>query len=645
MNKQTKYKFKSETSQLLDIMINSLYSNKEIFLRELISNASDALDKLRLEYLYKNKDLYDDSIKEELYIKILFDIDNCLLTIRDNGIGIKYEEAIKQLGTIAKSGTKEFLNRIKKNNVLTNHELIGNFGVGFYSCFIVANKVTVYSRSACVKEEEGILWESEGKDNYNITYKSKNTFGTDVIIQLKPSEKQLLEVNHLTYLITKYSNFIKFPIYLNLYNKDKNTLEFKKLNDGNIFWEKDKKDIKDIEYKEFYNKISENPAKPLAWAHHKVEGKVNYIILLYIPQYNKQNFSISVEHIRKPKIKLYIKNIFVNDNLDYLLPNYLQFIEGLVDAEDLPLNVTREILQNSPLINSIKNNLVNKVIGMLENLSVNNPILYAQFWETLGIFLKEGIIEDKVNQERLISLLRFKSSKSDKNIISLEEYIKNMNSLQDKIYYLSGINYNIVHNNPNLEIFINHNIEVLYLYDRIDEWVINYIKNYKGKKLQSLSNLDDKLIIEELKLNKQNHFTTTQNIQLKPLIVKIENIFMKYKYNNIQINKIEFTNLLINSASSLVSSNKNNITTNMYKLLAETGHDTQPFYYIFRLNINHPIIKYLINKHNSLDQNTLNEWITLLFEQALLTEQGYLDKYNDFITRINKLLTFNILIV
>ncbi|BAC24673.1 htpG [Wigglesworthia glossinidia endosymbiont of Glossina brevipalpis] len=635
MQKKETLEFQSEVKQLLNLMIHSLYSNKEIFLRELISNASDALDKLRF------LSISDEKIKikqNKLCIFIDYDKNKKSITIQDNGIGMSKKEVIENLGTIAKSGTKSFIKSIEKSNSEKNNQLIGKFGVGFYSVFIVSEKVLVLTRSFKENEKNGVLWESSGKGEYTISNIIKKDVGTEITIFLKESEKEFCDELNIKNIVLKYSNHINFPIKLKtkitkdnkiLTPEEKKSYTWKQINTGKSLWSKKKSEIKDIEYKEFYKNFFNDNYDPLIWSHNHVEGKQEYVSLLYIPR--KASWDIwNREH--KHGLKLYVKKVFIMDQSSEFIPNYLRFIKGIIDSNDLPLNVSREILQNNENIYKIKINLTKKALLMLENLSKNHPDEYKLFWKEFGLILKEGPSEDIKNYENVIKLFRFSSTyiNSENQEVSLEDYVKRMQSGQNKIFYITSDNYLSAKNNPHLEKLKEKKIEVLLLFDRIDEWMMNYMTEFKKIKFQSISKYSSYL---------ENIFKDENNDQ-KNTEQKLSTIILRIKsYLKDRVKDVRFTSKLTNSPST-VTTDENDITTQMSKLLISTGQESPEIKYIFELNANHPIIKHVFNIE---DKNIFNNWIELLFEESILSERGNLDDPNKFIHRINNLLLSNII--
>ncbi|CAL4043715.1 Chaperone protein HtpG [Buchnera aphidicola (Anoecia corni)] len=638
MNNQEKttYSFKSETKELMQLMIHSLYSNKEIFLRELISNASDAIDKLR----YFNLSSSVDHKNDQFEIKILIDTINNQLTIIDNGIGMNKKELIENLGTIAKSGTKHFLKSLKKEKLKENN-LIGKFGVGFYSSFIVSKKVLVHTKSAIDSNSEGLLWESLGSGDYSIKHLKKETAGTSITLQLKEKEKEFLEEWKIKNTVNKYSDHINVPILLKIEKKEekeekeekekkgkkeeKENNTWKQINQAQALWTKQQSKISDLEYINFYKHLTNDSQDPLVWSHNKVEGEKEYISLLYVPKiapwdlWNRDN---------KKGLKLYVKRVFIMDDAEQFLPNYLRFVRGLIDSNDLPLNISREILQNNHIINSLKKAITKRILKLLNNMLDKHKEKYIEFWNQFGPILKEGPAEDPINKETISKLLLFSSinNKSKKQTVLLKDYVDNMPSHQEKIYFITAESYEAAINSPLLEVFKKKSIDVLLLSERIDEWMMNYLNEFENKKFQSVSKSDDSLnkLFSE---NKNN--TSTVEKKFTSFIQDIKKILGN------KVEDVRITHRLTNSPSVLLT-NENEMSTQMAKLFLSAGQKVPPVKYILEINPKHKLIK----KISAIqDTEELNEWVKLLFEQALLIERGNLKNPNGFISRMNKFLT------
>ncbi|WP_343182973.1 molecular chaperone HtpG [Buchnera aphidicola (Neophyllaphis podocarpi)] len=615
------YKFKSEVKQLLNLMINSLYSNKEIFMRELISNASDAIDKLRFKIISEPK-IYKNS--NENKIRIYANKDNKTLIIKDNGIGMSYDEVIENLGTIAKSGTKSFIKSLESNKD-NNNQLIGKFGVGFYSSFIVSKKVQVKTRSAKLKKEEGVCWESKGEGEYSIHKIIKEDIGTEIILSIKKENIEFLDTWKIQSIIHKYSDHISIPVELQILDEKNKDPYWKQINQATALWTKEKSNISEKEYQEFYKYISKDSNTPIYWTHNKVEGNQEYINLLYIPSkapwdiWNREN---------KHGLKLYVKRVYIMDDAEQFLPNYLRFIKGLIDSNDLPLNISREILQDSSLINKLKKSLTNRSLKMLETLSIKDKKKYEIFWKEFGLVLKEGIAEDLNNKDKIAKLIRFTSIKNKSNTqnLSLDDYINNMIKNQEKIYFITADSYNSAINSPHLEFFKKESIDVLLLSDKIDEWMMSYLTEYKGKKFQSVSKKDESL--KKILDIKENKKIEKVNFKMSKFLENAKKILGD------KVKDVSFTDRLIKVPSIVITDN-DQISTQMAKLFASAGQKVPEIKYIFQINPNHFLIKEIIEINN---EENLSEWINLLLEQALFIEKGALNDPNKFINRTNKLM-------
>ncbi|QCI26893.1 molecular chaperone HtpG [Buchnera aphidicola (Thelaxes californica)] len=618
MNTKTKeiYNFQSETKEILKLMIHSLYSNKEIFLRELIANASDALDKIRfLSITNSNLNIYNTNLS----ITIECNKKEKTIIISDNGIGMNKKEVIENLGTIAKSGTKNFLSSLNKNND-NKTNLIGQFGVGFYSSFIVADHVTVHTRSVHNSPKEGILWQSHGTGEYSIEYKEKKEVGTSVILKLKEQNQEFLDHWRLKNIIQKYSEYINFSINI---KNEKNELE--QINKTQALWTHKRTEIKEKQYIEFYKNFTKTSEDPLLWIHNHVEGNQTYILLLYIPS---KLSSLPWNQDKKNGIKLYIQKIFIMDGLETLLPNYLRFIKGIVDCNDLPLNISREILQNNKIIEILKKSITKKILNVLEKISVTDQKKYTTFWKNFGTIFKEGPAEDINNRITILKLLRFHSIQhhNEEQYISLENYKKNMVPEQKNIYFITGDNYISASNSPHLEIFKKNNIDVLILSDKVDEWMVNYLIDFEGIKFQSVTKHD-----QNLNLLFKNHDNKEEiPIEIKQLIEKIKNILKN------EIKDVQPTYKLTDTPAVLVP-DTNEMSTQMAKLFIAVGQKVPPIKYILEINPKH----FLIKKMSKMtDEKEITLWIQMLFDQTVLIEKGSVDNPNAFIARINHILNF-----
>lgn len=616
--KQQTMGFQTEVKQMLNLVIHSLYSNKEIFLRELISNASDALDKLRFLAL-ADASLYEKD--SDLRITIEFNEKLKTITIKDNGIGLNWDEAVENLGTIAKSGTKEFLSHMTGEAAKDSH-LIGQFGVGFYSSFIVADKVTLKSRRAGLKAEDGIVWESSGDGEFTIAQGKRAERGTEVTLHLKKEDDEFLSDWRLRQIISKYSDHICWPIEMKKISEDdKESKDFETVNKATALWTLQKSEISDEEYKELYKHISHDYQDPLVWSHNHVEGKQDYISLLYIPAHAP--FDLWQQEM-KHGLKLYVKRVFIMDDAVQFLPRYLRFVKGIVDANDLPLNVSREILQDNKLVDAIKSACTKRVLSMLEKLSNQDPDKYQEFWSEFGLAMKEGPIEDFANKEAIAKLLRFATTTSDseKQTVKLTDYVSRMKEGQDKIYYITASSYNAAKNSPHLEIFRKKGIEVLLLSDRVDEWLVGYLSEFDGKKLQSISKGKIDFDVEEDAKIKEDEKT------LEPMLKQIKDVLGD------KIKEVQFTNRLTTSPACVVASEED-MGMEMQRILQAAGQPVQLSKPVFEINPEHALIKRL---HDISDDSHFAEWVVMLFEQAVLAEGGQLDNPADFVNRVNKLL-------
>lgn len=617
--------FQSEVKQLLQLMIHSLYSNKEIFLRELISNASDAADKLRFKAL-SNPALYEGD--GELRVRVSFDADKGTLTISDNGIGMTREQVIDHLGTIAKSGTKEFLTALGQDQA-KDSQLIGQFGVGFYSAFIVADKVTVKTRAAGEAMDKGVLWESAGEGEYSVADIEKKSRGTDVILHLREDEKEFLNEWRLREIIGKYSDHIGLPVEILTKEYDDEGKEigekWEKINKSDALWTRSKNDISDEEYKEFYKHLSHDFADPLLWAHNKVEGNQEYTSLLYVP--SKAPWDLfNREH--KHGLKLYVQRVFIMDDAEQFMPNYLRFMRGLIDSNDLPLNVSREILQDNKTTAALRKALTKRSLQMLEKLAKDDVEKYQQFWKEFGLVLKEGPAEDFGNKETIAKLLRFASTHNDSSeqTVSLEDYVARMKEGQKAIYYITADSYVAAKNSPHLELFNKKGIEVLLLSDRIDEWMLSYLTEFDGKPLQTITKAD--LDLGDLADKEETEAQKEQDKAFDSFIERVQNLLGE------RVKEVRLTHRLTDTPA-VVSTGNDQMTTQMAKLFAAAGQPVPEVKYTFELNPEHHLVKKVAD---IADEAEFADWVELLLEQAMLAERGSLENPTAFIKRVNKLL-------
>ncbi len=621
--------FQAEVKQLLQLMIHSLYSNKEIFLRELISNASDAIDRLRYEALDKPELQEHDP---DLKIRISFSPENKTITISDNGIGMSRDEAVAHLGTIAKSGTKEFLSRLSSDQK-KNDALIGQFGVGFYSGFIVADKITVESRRAGLPASEGIRWESTGEGDFTVERIDRAQRGTDITLHLREGEDDFLTNWRLKAIIRKYSDHVSLPIQMlkEEWDNESKTLktgtELETVNQANALWARNKADITDEQYREFYKHITHDVNDPLTWTHNKVEGRTEYNQLLYIPK--EAPFDLW-DRNKRGGIKLYVKRVFIMDDAEQLMPVYLRFVRGVIDSNDLPLNVSREILQESRDVKMIREGSTRRVLTMLEELAQSDDPakkeLYTTFWNQFGQVLKEGVGEDPGNKERIAKLLRFASTHNDSEAqdVSLDDYISRMKENQVRIFYITAENYTAAKNSPHMEIFRKKGIEVLILTDRVDEWMLSFLTEYNEKNLMSVAqgNLDLlKLADEEEK--KQNEENQTE---FADTIEKMKTVLGK------KVKDVKVTVRLTDSPSCLIA-DENDMSGNLQRMLKAAGQKVPNMKPILEINPTHPIVQALKYEDKHFD-----DWTNLLFDQAVLAEGGALKDPAAFVKLMNNML-------
>ena len=615
--------FQTEVKQLLQLMIHSLYSNKEIAIRELISNASDASDKLRFEAL-ENSKLYEDDT--ELKINVDFDKEKGTITISDNGIGMNRDDIVNNIGTIAKSGTKEFLSKLSGDQA-KDANLIGQFGVGFYSAFILADEVILESRKAGTKD--GFRWASSGDGEFTLEAIDKKLRGTTVTLILKEDASEFLDDFRLKGIIKKYSDHITLPILMKKTElKDGETIqldESESINDASAIWTKNKKDIKGEEYDEFYKSLTYDSEPPLAHFHNKVEGSQEYTSLLYIP--SKAPFDL-YDRDRHQGVKLYVNRIFIMEATEKLMPSYLRFVKGVIDSSDLPLNVSREILQDSKAVESIKSGTVKKLLSSMQDLAKKKPEKYQKFWNEFGRALKEGPAEDFTNKEKIAGLLRFSStnSKSDEQDVSLTDYIERMKAEQEVIYYITADSLMAAKNSPHLEIFKKKDIEVILLGDRVDEWMIASLPEFSGKKLQSIAKGD--LDLGKLEDKKEKDKKKKIEDDAKNLVEKIKESLGD------KVAEVKVTHRLTDSPACLVVG-ENDISGNLERILKAAGQNTPDIKPILEINPEHDLIKKLDSYQGKKE---FNEYSSVIFDQALLSEGGQLEDPVSFIKKINHLL-------
>ena len=626
--KQQTMGFQTEVKKMLHLVVHSLYSNKEIFLRELISNASDALDKLRFLAL-SDGSLYEQD--SDLKITVAFDAKQKTITITDNGIGMTWDEAVLNLGTIAKSGTEDFINHLTGDQ-MKDSNLIGQFGVGFYSAFIVADRVVLKSRRAGAASDTAIQWESKGDGEFTIASANKISRGTELVLHLKDDAEEFLSDWRIRGIITKYSDHISWPIVMQEMSKEPEESEegaekaeqespgFETVNKATALWTQQKSEIADEDYKALYKHLSHDYQDPLVWTHNHVEGKHEYISLLYIPSHAPYDLW---QHEAKHGLKLYVKRVFIMDDVSQFLPRYLRFVKGIVDASDLPLNVSREILQDNKQVDNIKSACTKRILSALEKMSQDNTETYQKFWKEFGLVLKEGPVEDFANREIIAKLLRFTSthSNSEEQTISLADYVSRMQDKQDKIYYITAATYNAAKNSPHLEIFKKKGIEVLLLSDRIDEWLTGHLGEFEGKKLQSIAKGKVDLDDDAGEVKKQEESFAAMLAQIKGILEE-------------RIKDVQLTNRLTDSPACIVA-DEHDMGLEMQRILQAAGQQVPASKPIFEINPDHVLIKRI---HGIEDDVKFEQWINVLYEQSLIAEGGQLDNPADFVRRVNNLL-------
>jgi molecular chaperone HtpG len=616
--------FQAEVKQLLHLMVHSLYGNKEIFLRELVSNASDACDKLRFEAI-GDPALFETD--HELKIRVAYDAAARTITISDNGIGMSRQEVIDHIGTIAKSGTREFFEQLASDRA-KDANLIGQFGVGFYSSFIVSDRVTLITRRAGLGAEHGVRWESTGEGDFTVETIQRESRGTDVILHLRPDEDELLSGMRLRDILRKYSDHITVPIVMKKETWDSTakkqvlTDEDEQVNQASALWARPKSEITEEQYHEFYKHVAHDFEPPLAYVHAKVEGRLEYTQLFYIPQ--RAPFDLwDREH--RHGIKLYVRRVFIMDDAEDLMPPYLRFVRGIIDSSDLPLNVSREILQQSRDVQQMKGASAKRVLGLLEDLASKQPDKYATFWKTFGRVLKEGSVDDAANRERIAKLLRFSSTheETEEQKVSLADYIGRMKETQEAIYYITADSFAAARNSPHLEIFRKLGVEVLLLHDRIDEWVVSSLTEFEGKPLHSVAKGD-------LDLSKLKGEETTQvsEAEDKALIDRIKEVLKD------RASAVRTTERLTDSPACLVS-DEHGLSTNLERILKAAGQNVPEVKPILEINPSHPIVQRLKKEE---DERRFADWSHILFDQATLAEGGQLEDPASFVKRLNELM-------
>ena len=616
MSQKQTHAFQTEVSQLLHLMVHSLYSNKEIFLRELVSNASDAIDKLKFESL-SNESLIEG--KQEPSIHIDIDKDAGTITIKDNGIGMTQEEVMENIGTIANSGTRKYLESLDKSQTQDSN-LIGQFGVGFYSAFIVSNTVTLLSRKAGDDKASGTKWVSKGKGEYSIETVELDDYGTTVILNVKKAENEFVNDYRIRGIVSKYSDHITIPIMmLKSSEEDKDVIEYETINKATAFWMQDKKDLSQSDYDEFYKSLTYDFEGPLTQIHNRVEGKLEYSSLLFIPK--KAPFDMW-EPKRKGGVKLYAKRVFIMEGNEELLPQYLRFVKGVIDTADLSLNVSREILQGSKVVDTIKKASVKRILSELDKMSKNKPEDYSVFWKEFGMVIKEGVVEDFANKDKISNLLRFASTSNDteEQTVSLKDYVGRMNKDQKNIYYVTADNYAAAKGSPHLEIFKEKNIEVLLLSDRVDEWLVANFGEFEEMSLKSIAKGD----LEDLdsKEDKKKKEKTVKDYE--KVITKVQKILEN------QVKEVKVSSRLSESPSCLVA-DENEMGGNMERIMKSMGQDIPDTKPILEINPEHPLVKKLKTKVDK-------DLVKVLFDQAVLSEGGQIKEPAEFVKRMNKLM-------
>ena len=620
MDKQT-LSFQAEVKQILHLVTHSLYSNKEIFLRELVSNASDACDKLRFEAL-DNTELFEDA--PNLEIRVAFDAEAKTITIRDNGIGMSADEAVQHLGTIAKSGTKEFLSRMEGDKK-KDANLIGQFGVGFYSGFIVADRITVETRRAGLKPGEGVRWSSEGTGDFEVETIDRPERGTDVILHLRDGEEEFLSAWKIKSILSKYSDHISLPILMrkSTWDEEKKeqvtTDEWETVNKASALWARPKSEVTDAQYQEFYKQISYDQAAPLAYTHNRVEGRTEYTQLLYVPA--KAPFDLW-NRDKRGGVKLYVKRVFIMDDAEALMPVYLRFVKGVIDSADLPLNVSRELLQESRDVKAIREGCTKRVLSMLEDVAENQKDKYAEFWGEFGTVLKEGVGEDHANQERLAKLLRFASTHADSGV-SLADYVGRMKDGQEAIYVITADNLTAAKGSPQLEVFKKKGIEVLLLTDRVDEWLLSHLYEFDGKPLQSVAK--GGVDLGQLQDEAEKKAAEEAAEAFKPVLERLK-AALKDRAKDVRV-----TTRLVDSPACIVV-DEGDMSAHLARLLKQSGQEAPRAQPILEVNPEHPLVKRLDGDPR------FDDLAQVLFDQALLAEGGQLEDPSGYVQRINRLL-------
>jgi len=626
--KTEKHEFQAEVREVLNLMIHSLYSNREIFLRELVSNASDACDKLRFEAIQNEELLGGDS---ELKIEIEVDEEAGLVTVRDNGIGMSRQDVVENIGTIARSGTKKFLENVSEDKEFDSN-LIGQFGVGFYSSFIVADKVTLLTRAAGSDASEGVRWESDGTGEYTLSQVDLPKQGTEVTLHLREDAKEYQSAWSVRSLIQKYSDHIGFPIYMKNQpvpqdEDDKSEVqkpEWEAINQSSALWTLQKSEISSDEYQAFYKHVSHDFEDALSWTHNKVEGNQNYTSLLYVP--SKAPMDMMMQRDERRGLRLYVKRVFIMDAAEQLLPHYLRFIRGVVDSDDLPLNVSRELLQENELVGKIRSAVVRRSLDLLAKLADKEVEKFNKFWDEFGNVIKEGLVEDMANKEKIAKLLRFSSTAdaASEQRVSLEDYVSRMKDGQDVIWYVTAENRKAAENSPHLEIFRKKGVEVLLMSDRIDEWAMGYFNEFDGKKMRSIAKGDVDLGSDDEKKEDKEQEDAEKN----PLLKRLSDALAD------EVTEVRASQRLTESASCLVLSEQE-LAMHMRRMLEQAGQampDSKP---VLEVNLDHQLLKQVSDIES---EEAFKDWATLLFEQAVLAEGGQLEDPAGFVQRTNRLM-------
>ncbi|MES9813339.1 MAG: molecular chaperone HtpG [Candidatus Thiodiazotropha sp.] len=618
--------FQAEVSQVLNLVIRSLYSNKEIFLRELVSNASDAAEKLRFEAL-TDEALFEED--PELKVRVTLDKEAGTVTISDNGIGMSRQEVAETIGTIASSGTRKFFEAMSGDQT-KDSELIGQFGVGFYSAFIVADKVTLLTRRAGLGQEHGVRWESDGEGSFTIENVDKATRGTDVVLHLREDEKEFLEGYRLRSIISKFSDHITIPVEMEKehYGEDEEkpeTAEFERVNKGTALWMRNRSDISEEEYHEFYKHVSHDFENPLTHVHNKVEGNNEYTALLYIPQ--RAPFDLW-DRDQKHGVKLFVRRVFIMDEADKLMPRYLRFVKGVVDSDDLPLNVSREILQHNRKIDTIRQANVKRIMSALEKLAESDKEKYQTFWDEFGKVMKEGPAEDYANRDRIAGLLRFATThnETDEQNVSLADYVSRMQEGQDKIYYITADSPAAARFSPHLEVLKKKGVEVLLLSDRVDEWLVTSLTEFEGKQLQSVAK--GALDLGELEDKEEKESSEKQSEEHKELLQRMQDVLGE------AAKEIRISQRLTDSPACLVVE-EHDMSANLARVLKSVGQDAPQTKPIMEINAEHPLVERLEGEQ---DGDKFGDLTKVLFDQAQLAEGGQLDDPAAFVRRLNSLM-------